>query len=90
MRLADSVSPLSVTKEISKFAAGFFTLEAVWAVLYYASDLTMDVFGVRYAPNGFGVIALVSAILAIGLGVYAWIPIEATRQESDRKRMAGG
>jgi len=65
---------MSLLKEIAKFASGAETFHAAMHAGFWLSDATFTVFGITVTPMLNVAGAVVNAVIAIALGVYAWGP----------------
>jgi len=63
---------MSRLKEIAKFACGAEAFHAFVHAYFWFSDTTLTVFGITQTPTLNLAGAIVNAIIAIALGVYAW------------------
>jgi hypothetical protein len=66
---------MSRLKEVAKFASGAETFHAAMHAGFWLSGATFTVFGITATPTLNAVGAVVNAIVALVLGIYAWRPI---------------
>lgn len=63
---------MSRAREIAKFACGFEAFHALAHGALAFSATTMTVFGFTMSPMWHGVSAVINAVIAVFLGIYAW------------------
>lgn len=63
---------MSRAREIAKFACGFEAFHALAHGTLALSGTTLTVFGLNMSPTWHGVSAVINAIIAVLLGIYAW------------------
>ena len=61
-------------REIAKFACGAIAFHALIHAYLWWSDTNLTVFGVRQSPAWNIAAAILSAVLSLALGIYAWRP----------------
>lgn len=59
-------------KEIAKFFCGFETYHALASAYFWLSGTSLTVFGFEITPGWGFAGTLIHAIIAIGLGAFAW------------------
>ncbi len=64
-------------KEIAKFACGFETFHALLHTTLFLTGERLAVFGIQTTPGLNVAGAGVSAVIALGLGIYGWRSIGA-------------
>jgi len=66
---------MNLIREVAKFASGAEAFHAFIHAYFWYSETTLTVFGIEQTPtvNLWG--AIVNAVIAIALGIYAWRPI---------------
>lgn len=69
---------MSRIREIAKFAAGAETFHAAMHAVFWLSGGAISVLGITLTPTLNIVGALVNAVIALFLGVYAWGPVRRT------------
>jgi hypothetical protein len=63
---------MSRWKEIAKFACGAEAFHAFMHAAFWLSGTTLTVFGVTVTSTTNAVGALVNALIALALGIFAW------------------
>lgn len=63
---------MSRLKEIAKFACGAEAFHAFIHTYFWLSGTTLHVFGITETPTVHMWGAIVNAVIAVALGVYAW------------------
>jgi len=65
---------MSRLKEIAKFACGAEAFHAFVHAYFWFSGTTLTVFGITQTPAVNAIGAVVNALVALILGIYAWTP----------------
>jgi hypothetical protein len=68
-------------KEIAKFLCGFEAFHVLLHAYLWASGTTLTVFGIVATPTLNIVSAVVNAVIALTLGIYAWRPFGERRSD---------
>ena len=61
-------------KEIAKFVCGAETFHAFTHTYFWLSGTTLTVFGIAETPTVSMAGAIINALIALVLGIYAWRP----------------
>jgi membrane protein implicated in regulation of membrane protease activity len=65
---------MNLLKEIAKFASGAEAFHAFVHAYFWFTDTTLTAFGIEQTPTWQMWGAIVNAIVAIALAIYAWQP----------------
>jgi hypothetical protein len=75
---------MSRLKEIAKFACGWEAFHAVTHLYYWSENMTVGILGITVTPTVSLGGAVVNAVIALALGLYAWgLPTTASVSSSN-------